>query len=72
MVYLLYSNRKSLYWEFVLLPQKRSLLVIRTATLHQLVVFGASPDRVYEALMSSSMHTEFTGVPAVISADVGG
>jgi activator of HSP90 ATPase len=71
-VYLLYSNRKSRYWEFVLRLQKRSLLVMRTATLHQLVMFGAPPERVYEALMNSAMHTEFTGAPAAIHPHVGG
>lgn len=45
---------------------------MRTATIHQLVVFHASPDQVYDALMNSATHAEFTGEPATISAMVGG
>ncbi|HRH93292.1 MAG TPA: SRPBCC domain-containing protein [Candidatus Peribacteria bacterium] len=45
---------------------------MRTATIHQLVVFHAPPEDVYEALMNSAAHAQFTGEPASISATVGG
>jgi activator of HSP90 ATPase len=45
---------------------------MRMATVHQLVLFSASPKHVYDALMDSASHAEFTGMPAEISADVGG
>ncbi len=45
---------------------------MRTATVHQLVLFRAPPKHVYDALMDSAAHAEFTGAPANISADVGG
>jgi activator of HSP90 ATPase len=45
---------------------------MRTATVHQLVLFRAPPKHVYDALMDSEAHAEFTGAPASISADVGG
>jgi activator of HSP90 ATPase len=40
--------------------------------IHQEVVFKASPDRIYEALMDARQHGAFTGSPAEISRDAGG
>ena len=40
--------------------------------IHQEIVFSASPERVYEALMSDKEHSAFTGGPAEISRDAGG
>jgi uncharacterized protein YndB with AHSA1/START domain len=41
-------------------------------TIHQEVVFPVSPERVYEALIDSRKHAEFTGAPATISREAGG
>ena len=41
-------------------------------TIHQEIVFKASPERVYEALMNAKEHSEFTGGSAEISREVGG
>lgn len=40
--------------------------------IHQEVVFKASPDRIYDALMDGRQHGAFTGSPAEISPEVGG
>ena len=40
--------------------------------IHQLIQFSASPHAVYEALMDSKQHGEFTHSEAKISRDVGG
>lgn len=40
--------------------------------IHQEVVFNANPKRIYEALMDTKKHSEFTSAPAEISRDVGG
>lgn len=40
--------------------------------IRQTIIFKASPHEVYEALMDSGKHSEFTGDKAVISRDVGG
>jgi activator of HSP90 ATPase len=40
--------------------------------VRQRIVFGAPPHEVYEALMDSKKHSEFTGTKAVISRDIGG
>jgi activator of HSP90 ATPase len=45
---------------------------MRTKTLHQTISFNATTHDVYEALMDSKKHTEFTGAKAVISRNVGG
>ncbi len=45
---------------------------MRTRTIRQSVRFKASPHEVYEALMDSSKHSEFTGAKAVISRELGG
>ena len=45
---------------------------METKTLTQTVIFKASPDEVYEALMDSSKHTKFTGSKAEINPEVGG
>ena len=42
------------------------------AKVSQEVTFAASPAQVYEALLSSAKHSEFTGAPASIDAKVGG
>ena len=41
-------------------------------TIKQSVVFRATPHEVYEALMDSKKHAQFTGAKAVISRQVGG
>lgn len=40
--------------------------------IHQEIELTAPPAKIYEALMSSEQHAEFTGAPADISRDVGG
>ena len=40
--------------------------------IHQEVVFAASPQRVYQALMNQDQHGAFTGGPAEIDPAVGG
>jgi len=45
---------------------------METKNLNQTVVFKASPNEVYEALMDSEKHAKFTGDKAEISRDVGG
>jgi uncharacterized protein YndB with AHSA1/START domain len=41
-------------------------------TLRQTVTIGASPKRVYAALLEEKRHAAFTGSPAAISRKVGG
>jgi uncharacterized protein YndB with AHSA1/START domain len=41
-------------------------------TIKQTIIFKASPHDVFEALMDSKKHSEFTGDKAVISRKVGG
>ena len=41
-------------------------------SIHQEVVFKATPERVYQALMTSDQHSAFTGGEAKISGEVGG
>ena len=45
---------------------------MRTRTVRQSVTFKASPREVYEVLMDSRKHSEFTGDKAIISRKVGG
>jgi activator of HSP90 ATPase len=45
---------------------------MKTKTLHQTIAFKATPHEVYEALMDSKKHTDFTEAEAVISRDIGG
>ena len=45
---------------------------MKTKIIRQSVNFKASPHGVYEALMSSKKHSEFTGSKAIISRKVGG
>lgn len=45
---------------------------MKTKTIQQTVLFKVSPHEVYDALMSSKQHTEFTGDAAQISKKVGG
>ena len=40
--------------------------------VHQEVKFAAPPAKVYQALMSSAEHTQFTGAPAQIAKEEGG
>ena len=40
--------------------------------IHQEIVFKASPERIYEALMNDQEHGAFTGAPAEISREAGG
>src|SRR5512137_2855362 len=44
---------------------------MKTKTLHQSVVIETDPHDVYEALMDSRKHTEFTGAKAKIGRHVG-
>ena len=46
--------------------------MVSTKTIEQVVTFDASPHDVYEALMDSGKHSQFTGAAASISRDVGG
>ena len=43
-----------------------------TKTIEQIVTFNASPNDVYEALMDSEKHCQFSGAKANISREVGG
>jgi activator of HSP90 ATPase len=45
---------------------------MKTKTLRQSVLLKATPHEVYEALMDSKMHAEFTHSPALIRREVGG
>ena len=44
----------------------------QSRTIEQTKHFDASPHDVYEALMDSEKHSQFTGAKATISRDVGG
>jgi len=44
---------------------------MNTKTLHQSVVFHATPHELYDALMDSKKHTKFTGAKATIGRRVG-
>jgi len=46
--------------------------MVATKTIEQSVTFNASPHDVYEALMDSEKHAQFTGSKASISREVGG
>jgi activator of HSP90 ATPase len=41
-------------------------------TIHQTMTFKATPHQVYEALMDSAQHAQFSGATAHISRQVGG
>lgn len=41
-------------------------------SIEQTVTFDAAPEQVFEALMDSKRHAEFTGAPARVSREVGG
>ena len=43
-----------------------------TTHIHDEQTFKATPSQVYEALMDSAQHAQFTGAPAEISRAVGG
>jgi uncharacterized protein YndB with AHSA1/START domain len=43
-----------------------------TKVIKQSVIIGATPKRVYEALMDEKKHAKFSGAKAVISRKVGG
>ncbi len=45
---------------------------VLSGAIHQEVVFKASPNRIYEALVDAQQHSEFTGGPTEISREVGG
>ena len=45
---------------------------MKTKTLRQSVLLKATPHEVYEALMDSKKHAEFTHSPVVIHREVGG
>ncbi len=46
--------------------------MVATKTIEQTVTFNASPHDVYEALMDSEKHSQFSGAKASISREVGG
>ena len=46
--------------------------MVATKTIEQSVTFNASPQDVYEALMDSEKHSQFSGAKASISREVGG
>lgn len=43
-----------------------------TKTIRQTVIIGATPKRVYEALIDEKRHAKFTGAKASVSRKVGG
>ena len=43
-----------------------------SGSIHQELVFNATPERIYQALMNSEQHSAFTGGPAEVSQEVGG
>lgn len=45
---------------------------MKTKTIRQIVAFKASPHEVYEALMDSRKHSQFTGAKANISQKING
>jgi len=45
---------------------------MKTKTLHQTISLKATPHDIYEALMDSIKHTDFSEAKAVISRDIGG
>ncbi len=45
---------------------------MKTKTIRQTVTFKAGPHDVYEALMDSDKHSQFTGDKASISREIGG
>jgi activator of HSP90 ATPase len=48
------------------------VMQMKTKTLHQSVLLKATAHDIYEALMDSNKHSEFTHSPAVIHREVGG
>ena len=45
---------------------------MKTKNLHQILYFKAPPHDIYEALMDSKKHSEFSGEKAVINKNIGG
>lgn len=52
------------------LNRNRVAILVATKTIEQTVTFKAVPHDVYEALMDSEKHSEFTGARANISQEV--
>ena len=46
--------------------------MVTTKTIEQTVTFNAAPHDVYEVLIDSEKHSQFTGAKATISREVGG
>jgi activator of HSP90 ATPase len=46
--------------------------MVATRTIKQTVIFKASPHNIYEHLLDSAKHSQFTGAEARISREVGG
>ncbi len=46
--------------------------MVNTKTIEQTVIIKASAHDIYEALMDSGKHSQFTGSPANISREIGG
>lgn len=53
-------------------PQSQATPEQMRTSLHQEVTFKASPQRIYEILLSSKEFSAFTGLPAEISSEAGG
>ncbi len=53
-------------------PPKGIISMIKTKDIKQGLMIKASSHQIYEALMDSKKHAEFTGAPAKISRKVGG
>jgi len=45
---------------------------MKTKTLHQTISFDASPHDIYEALMDTKKHSDFTGAEAKMTRKIGG
>jgi len=45
---------------------------MKTSDLHQTIEFKVRPGEIYEALLNSEKHTDFTGAPARINREIGG
>jgi activator of HSP90 ATPase len=45
---------------------------MKTKSLRQSIFFKTTPEKLYDALMSSKKHTKFTAARAVISSKIGG
>ncbi|MFI5264421.1 MAG: SRPBCC domain-containing protein, partial [Candidatus Kapaibacterium sp.] len=58
--------------KYVLYLNRKGVAIMRNKTIRQSVTFNAKAHDVFEALMDSKKHSEFTGEPAKIGRKVGG